>query len=320
MALRELSPLEARVLGVLVEKERTVPDAYPLSLNALASGCNQKTSRNPIMTASEAEILTSIDSLRALSLVIESSGGRVMRYAQNVKRVLQVPTESVALLAMLMLRGPQTAAELRANSERICRFSDVSAVEAFLSELAARSSGPLVQELPRQPGARENRWMHCLCGVDQSAAKSTAKAAAEATTGPRAARSPEGVAIDLQEILDEVELLLYAYEAARAEGDIAALDRFYWTSGKARLPVDPPSAPGSLPSGERPASSRRLTTFGRDFASSSLILADGSHEVQAWARLPEGWRIVAAQRGDPLADQESNPLADQGSDPLADQG
>ena len=131
--MRDLSVLEARVLGVLVEKERTVPDAYPLSLNALVAGCNQKTSRNPLMNAEEADVQAAVESLKALSLVIESSGGRVMRYAQNVKRVLQIPTESVALLAMLMLRGPQTAAELRANSERLCRFSDVSAVEGFLA-------------------------------------------------------------------------------------------------------------------------------------------------------------------------------------------
>jgi len=291
VALRELNPLEARVLGVLVEKERTVPDAYPLSLNALASGCNQKTSRHPIMTVSEAEILATIESLRSLSLVIESSGGRVMRYAQNVKRVLQVPTESVALLTMLMLRGPQTAAELRANTERVCRFSDVSAVEAFLAELASRSSGALVQELPRQLGARENRWMHCLCSAWEGAA------------GKRAAPSPGGLQIDLPEILDELEALLSAYETARSEGDLAALNGFYWTSGKARLPGAAPPAFASPLSRAGTASSRRLTTFGRDFASSSLILADGSQEIQAWARLPEGWRIVAAQRGGSLADQ-----------------
>jgi len=121
-----------------------VPDAYPLSLNALLAGCNQKTSRLPVMNASEADVLAAIESLKGLSLVIESSGGRVMRYAQNVKRVLQVPTESVALLSMLMLRGPQTAAELRANCERLCRFSDVSAVEAFLVELAQRPAEALV--------------------------------------------------------------------------------------------------------------------------------------------------------------------------------
>jgi uncharacterized protein len=159
-----LSLLEARVLGVLVEKQRTVPDTYPLTLNALVSGCNQKTSRDPVLSATEAEAQAAVDQLKSLSLVIESSGGRVMRYSHNVGRVLQVPMESVALLAALMLRGPQTAGELRINCDRLQRFADISSVEGFLHELAERSTGPMVIELPRQTGSRENRWMHLLSG------------------------------------------------------------------------------------------------------------------------------------------------------------
>src|SRR6266576_453413 len=100
-----LSVLETRVLGVLVEKQHTVPDTYPLTLNALAAGCNQKTSRDPILDATEDEIQAAIDRLKALSLVVESSGGRVMRYAQNFARVLNVPAQAVALLTIIMLRG-----------------------------------------------------------------------------------------------------------------------------------------------------------------------------------------------------------------------
>jgi len=159
-----LSPLEARVLAVLVEKEAVTPDAYPLSLNALVAGCNQKTSREPVMELSDRDVLAALDGLRARSLAIESSGGRVMRYAENARRVLGVPKESVALLATLMLRGPQTAAELRANCERLHRFSDVSATEGFLDELAHRSPRPYVRLLSRLPGARESRWAHLLCG------------------------------------------------------------------------------------------------------------------------------------------------------------
>lgn len=159
-----LSLLETRVLGVLAEKQHTVPDTYPLTLNSLVAGCNQKTSRDPVIEANEADVLTAIDSLRALTLVVESSGGRVQRYAHNIERVLQVPSQSVALLVTLMLRGPQTAGELRLNSERLHKFSDISSVEAFLQELAERQSGALVVELPRQPGARENRWAHLLSG------------------------------------------------------------------------------------------------------------------------------------------------------------
>ena len=162
--LSVLSLLETRVLGVLAEKERTVPDTYPLTLNALVSGCNQKTSRDPVINAAETEVQAAIDSLKAMNLVIESSGGRVARYTHNIERVLQVPRQSGALLATLMLRGPQTAGELRINCERLHSFADISSVEAFLRELAERPAGALVAELPRQAGARENRWAHLLSG------------------------------------------------------------------------------------------------------------------------------------------------------------
>ena len=165
MTIPVLSLLETRVLGVLAEKQHTVPDTYPLTLNALVSGCNQKTSRHPVIEATESEVLGAIDGLRALSLVIESSGGRVARYEHNLGRVLQIPSQSAALLTVLMLRGPQTAGELRIGCERLYRFSDISSVEAFLAELAARPGGPLVVEMSRLPGARENRWAHLLSGA-----------------------------------------------------------------------------------------------------------------------------------------------------------
>src|SRR5438445_8683920 len=159
-----LSLLETRVLGVLVEKRHTVPDSYPLTLNALVSGSNQKTARDPVIEASEAEVQAAIDRLKALSMVVESSGGRVMRYAQNAGKVLGIPPQSVALLAVLFLRGPQTAGELRINSERLHRFGDILSVQAFLEELAARKDGALVRELAKQAGARETRWAHLLSG------------------------------------------------------------------------------------------------------------------------------------------------------------
>jgi uncharacterized protein len=167
MSMRPLSLLEARVLGVLVEKSLTVPDSYPLSLNALTLGSNQKTARDPVLAASDAEVQGAVDALKALSLAFESSGSRVSRYEHNMGRVLGLPSQSVALLATLMLRGPQTASELRTASERLHRFADISAVEGFLDELATRSDekgGPLAIKLPRAPGAREQRWAHLLGG------------------------------------------------------------------------------------------------------------------------------------------------------------
>jgi uncharacterized protein YceH (UPF0502 family) len=169
MSLRALSPLEARVLGVLVEKQHTVADSYPLSLNALVLGCNQKTARDPVINATEGEVLVALDALKTLSLVVEVSGSRVSRYEHNMKRVLGLPDQSLAILTLLMLRGPQTAAELRANTERLHRFADISSVEGFLDELAAREP-VLVVKLPRAPGAREQRWAQLLCGpVDMAA-------------------------------------------------------------------------------------------------------------------------------------------------------
>ena len=161
--MRILSALEARVLGVLIEKQATVPDTYPLSLNALVAGCNQKTARQPVMEATDAEVMVALEGLKGLSLVFEGSGSRVVKFEHNTARVLHVPGAAVALLAALMLRGPQTTAELRRNCERLYRFADLSSVDGFLDELAAKPE-PLVVKLARAAGEREARWAHLLCG------------------------------------------------------------------------------------------------------------------------------------------------------------
>jgi hypothetical protein len=202
-----LTPLEARVLGVLVEKDKTVPDIYPLSLNALTAGCNQKNNRDPVLSVTEAEVQAAIDELKRRSLVIESSGSRVMRYAHNVGRVLRVPDQSVAILAALMLRGPQTAGELRINTERLHRFADISSVDAFLDELAARGQeqgGPLVAKLPRRAGEREQRWAQLLTGAP-----------------PMAAESPEPAAPKDDDLRAQVQRLAAEVEQLRSE--LAAL-------------------------------------------------------------------------------------------------
>jgi len=164
MSLRDLTPLEARVLAVLVEKEHTVPDSYPLSANALTLGCNQKTARDPVMNASESEVLQALDELKAMHLINTVSGSRVVRFEHNAARVLGVPGAALAILTLLMLRGPLTAAELRLHTERLHRFADISSVEGFLDELASREPQPYVVKLARAPGARESRWAHLLSG------------------------------------------------------------------------------------------------------------------------------------------------------------
>ncbi|HET7297369.1 MAG TPA: DUF480 domain-containing protein, partial [Burkholderiales bacterium] len=166
---------------------------------ALVSGCNQKSSRAPVMEATEAEVQASLDSLKAANLVIETSGGRVSRYAHNIERVLQVPSQSAALLASLMLRGPQTPGELRINCERLHSFADISAVQGFLDELANRPAGALVVQLPRQPGSRESRWAQLLSG-----APSVEKKESDADVAPD-------------------ELAGLQANVARLEGEVAAL-------------------------------------------------------------------------------------------------
>ena len=180
-----LTVFEARVLGTLMEKARTVPDSYPLTLNSLVLGCNQKSSREPAMNMTETQAAEALSELKSRNLVRESSGSRVTRFEHNFQRGVGVPEQSAVLLGLLMLRGPQTAGELRLNSERWYKFADISSVEGFLDELQDRSpekGGPLVVKLPRTPGAREQRWCHLLCGpVDLAALASEGQALTQHT-------------------------------------------------------------------------------------------------------------------------------------------
>ena len=181
-----LSPIEARVLGTLMEKARTVPDSYPLTLNSLMLGCNQKTSREPLMELDEAQVATALDGLKPLGLVREASGGRTTRYEHNFQRTMGVPEQSAVLLGLLMLRGPQTAGELRLNTERWYKFGDISSVEGFLEELQDRppeKGGPLVIKLARAPGTREQRWAHLLCGPVDATQTGVSNAACSAGDG-----------------------------------------------------------------------------------------------------------------------------------------
>ncbi len=204
MTARTLTPTEARVLAVLVEKQHTVPDSYPLSLNALTLGCNQKTAREPVMQLSEAEVLQGVNGLKELSLVNEVSASRVVRFEHNAARGLGVPSQSVALLTMLMLRGPQTSAELRLHTERLHRFADLSSVDGFLDELASKAP-PRVVRLPRGPGEREPRWAHLLCG-DVTIPAGTAHANSAATDSAPPAWADELAALKAEQRRQAEEL------------------------------------------------------------------------------------------------------------------
>jgi uncharacterized protein YceH (UPF0502 family) len=218
-SIRALTLLEGRVLGVLVEKQHTVPDSYPLSLNALTLGCNQKTGRAPVMNATEAEVLTAVDGLKRLSLVMEGSSSRVPRFEHNMNRVLGLPSQSAALLTTLLLRGPQTAAELRLNSARLHGFADISSVEAFLDELAANDP-PRVVKLPRTPGERESRWMHLLCG--EVSVSEPAQAGIDDDLVPLSAF--EAVKAEQKRLADEVSRLQTVVRRMAAELGISAED------------------------------------------------------------------------------------------------
>ena len=158
---------EARVLATLMEKARTVPDSYPLSLNTLVLGCNQKTSRDPVMDMTESQAQAALDTLKKQSLVFEASSSRVPRFEHNFQRGFGVNEPQAVLLGLLMLRGPQTPGELRLSSERWYKFADIASVEDALAELKARgddSGALMVAQLARAPGMREQRWAHLLCG------------------------------------------------------------------------------------------------------------------------------------------------------------
>ncbi len=160
-----LDPVEARVLGALIEKEATTPEYYPLSLNALVTACNQKSNRYPVVEYDEETVRDAIERLRAkrLAMVIVGSG-RVTKYSQTISEQLNLGRRELAALCVLLLRGPQTLGEVKDRAERIFPFADLEEAERTLDKLAEAPSGALVVKLPRQPGQKEARYAHLLSG------------------------------------------------------------------------------------------------------------------------------------------------------------
>jgi uncharacterized protein YceH (UPF0502 family) len=159
-----LNPIECRVLGVLVEKAQTTPAQYPLSLNALATGCNQKNNRDPVTNLTEEEVLDAIDSMRAKGLVreVNLSGSRVNKFRHVARETLAVSTTELVLLSELLLRGPQSVGELRGRASRMHPIESLESAQAALDALASRAE-PLARSLPRSPGERATRWTQLLC-------------------------------------------------------------------------------------------------------------------------------------------------------------
>ncbi|MFP5255001.1 MAG: YceH family protein [Acidimicrobiia bacterium] len=160
----DLDPVQQRVIGSLLEKERTVPDTYPMTVNGLRTACNQASGRDPIMQLSELEVTTALTELRAMGLtrvIHPSHGARQPKYRQVLDEVLRLDDGERAVLTLLLLRGPQTPGELRSRSERLHPFGGLAEVESALAGLAGRGVA-LVRELPRRPGQKEARWIHLL--------------------------------------------------------------------------------------------------------------------------------------------------------------
>lgn len=186
----QLSPEEARVLGALMEKEVTTPEYYPLSLNALVSACNQKSSREPVMQLSDRDAETALRSLDGMELVRADHGSRVERYENRARTVFHLRRDETAILCLLLLRGPQTPGELRSRADRLFQFDDIAQVVTALDRLSNPSSGEdaqrtysLVRMLPRQPGAREARYAHLLSGdLDPSSAHNTIAAGEQSSS------------------------------------------------------------------------------------------------------------------------------------------
>jgi uncharacterized protein YceH (UPF0502 family) len=165
MLTRRIDPIEQRVLGALMEKERTTPEAYPLTVNAVVAACNQKTNRDPVTELTEEQVVDALERLRRDALAWRTQGARTERWEHRLGSRWRLDDAGEALVALLLLRGPQTPGELRSRSERLRAFASVAEVEETLRRLA---EGPdaLVRELPRVPGQRENRWAH-IAGTEE---------------------------------------------------------------------------------------------------------------------------------------------------------
>jgi uncharacterized protein len=210
----ELSYLEARVIGCLIEKQITTPDQYPLSLNSLVAACNQKSNRHPVMDLDEATVQDTLDQLARRHLVIEKSGfgSRVLKYQHRFCNTefgtFKLSAHELAIVCELLLRGPQTPGELRARASRMEPFSDVTQVEGTLEGLRTRDDGPFVVQLPREPGRRDSRWAHLFSGpvaVPPPAAEPAAVVAPEAAEmGARLERLEEQLR-ELRAELDELK-------------------------------------------------------------------------------------------------------------------
>lgn len=209
-------------MGALLEKEQTTPDAYPLTLNALVAACNQKTNRDPVLSLDEAEIEAALERLLQDVFVWRSAGARTERWQVNVERRWGLSSADKAVMTLLLLRGPQTPGELRSRSGRLHEFADPGEVEDHLRALAAGRE-PLVVELARGPGQKENRWMHLVGGPLEEESQAALAAPTAPTRDLTARGTPAAFPAspgELEDRLDAVERRLARIERELGLGPI----------------------------------------------------------------------------------------------------
>lgn len=205
---RKLDPVEIRVLGVLLEKEQTTPDAVPMTVNAVLAGANQKTNREPVMELSEGEVDAALERLRQEVLVWRSEGARTEKWQQSVVRRWGLDRAGKALVTLLLLRGPQTVGELRTRSERMHTFGSLEEVEAALRGMAAEDE-PLVAELVRRPGQKEARWIHLVGDIVERAEPEPPEAplVAASSSGPTLSQRVQQLEETVRRLEQELESL-----------------------------------------------------------------------------------------------------------------
>ena len=216
--MQPLTPVQLRILGCLIEKERTTPDNYPLTMNALLSACNQTTNRYPVVTFTEATASNAVLNLRSEGLlrIDYSRSNRGDKHRHVLDQVLDVDGAEISLLAVLMLRGPQTSAELRTRTERLYGFADQSDAEAVLARLAARPE-PLVIRLSPAPGQKEARWAHLLAGdVAPDELAATAAALADPSRSPSRTERIEALEEEVADLTAQLERLRADHDALAA--------------------------------------------------------------------------------------------------------
>ena len=205
--MNELTPIQARILGCLIEKKETTPEQYPLTVNSLKNACNQKTARSPVTSYTEGDIGHTLRELESLGIVKEAWGARVPKYEHQAGKVLDLLSKGLALLCPLILRGPQTLGELKTHTHRLYEFDDLDDVQFALQRLIEHEP-PLVVSLPKQPGQKEIRFAHLLCGEPDIP---------DIPAYPGATASSGGLTSRVGALEEEIELLKLEIEQLKAQ-------------------------------------------------------------------------------------------------------